>query len=247
MPVKTILYIISFFGLSLISIKGNSQNKMLIGYVYSQHDSLPLSRVNVYNTNQKTGAITSEKGRFFISYAPGDSLQISSVGYKTIWLKNVDSTYTVKVFMRIATFILDEVTIHNKQNMLDFQFKKNEKDFSDWAKRLNLPDVGYTPPEKRAEKIMDGIKSPLSALYSALSKTEKEKRAYYNLLQEDYFAAFVQSIYNKDAVRQATPLTNDEEIEAFMEFCKLNESFVINASQYDLLLAISNCYKSYKK
>jgi hypothetical protein len=247
MYIKSLKYLLIFF-LSLTSLKNYAQSKILIGYVYSHHDSLPMSRVNVYNVNQKVGAISSEKGRFFLNYAPGDSLQVSSVGYKTLFIKDIDSSYQVTFYMRIATFILDEVTIQNRNKYQDFQFKKNEKDFSDWAKRLNLPNSGYkAPPEKTFDRVLEGMSSPLSALYSAFSKVEKEKRAYHALLQDDYFAAFVSTIYNKEAVKNATPLIDDEEIERFMDFCKLSDGFVLNASQYDLLSAISNCYKAYKK
>jgi hypothetical protein len=52
--------------------------------------------------------------------------------------------------------------------------------------------------------------------------------------------------YNKKSIKRATNL-EDEYLDDFFLFCNINRAFVLNSSDYDLILAVRECADRFKK
>jgi hypothetical protein len=86
--------------------------------------------------------------------------------------------------------------------------------------------------------------SPLTAKYEAFSKAGTDMVKFEEFLAYAEKQKAVDRRYNRKVIRKVTSVPEDK-IDAFILFCKLDRDFVINAEDYDLLLAIKNCERKF--
>ena len=73
------------------------------------------------------------------------------------------------------------------------------------------------------------------------SKEAKSRQAYAEVMKKEK----AENRYNKKVVSNITGLKDEEEITAFMKFCPLNVKFILESTDYELYLAVRNCYVEY--
>ena len=99
--------------LLIISVSCYAQNRTLTGKIFDSYQS-PLSGVYVFNINTQKHTHTLENGSFSLSEsAPGDSLNIRLLGFKTknVLLKEEDFTKPVVIYLENKIFQLDELIL----------------------------------------------------------------------------------------------------------------------------------------
>ncbi|MBN2520677.1 MAG: hypothetical protein JXB17_09250, partial [Bacteroidales bacterium] len=57
----------------------------------------------------------------------------------------------------------------------------------------------------------------------------------------------VEKKYNKDIVAFITGINDERKVLDFMEFCKFSDDFILQSNDYQIYLAINNCYKEFCK
>ncbi len=87
------------------------------------------------------------------------------------------------------------------------------------------------------------LPGPFSLLYGQFSKEAKTKRlmAKLNILDK------VRTRYNPSVISRITGLKDEKEIQKLMDYCKLQDQFILNATDYELYAAIMSCYTEYSE
>lgn len=228
----------------------SQKNRTVYGKVQDIDSKKPINSVTVTNGRTKQRAVTNEKGDFFIWAATGDSILVSSVGYKSAGILWDGKSNEPVISMKLDAIALAEVVIKEKR------IENLEKEIQDF---LNNP---YGSKEIRQEILRNmakigGSSNPsqaggpavasisIDALYDLWSKEGKSNRKVADLKMEDARQFYIKLRYNALLIKHITNL-KDEELTDFMNFCKLNDDFVLRASDYDLTYEILKCYKEFK-
>lgn len=220
------------------------QDNIIKGSVLSSEDYSPLHNVHIVNLSANRGVVSGTDGKFIITAKPSDTLIFSSVGfYDTVFI--VESVREITVIMTPAVYPLGEVTILPYKTYAEFKqaFKNLETEnpmqfdgsyFSKGeARPSDKPGFGLT------------IDGPITALYNAFSREGKQRRNYERYVRESSVWEEVGRRYNVQIVRRITGIDDDMEAIKFMKYCKFDNQFVLESTQYELLLAVKQCYEAY--
>ena len=157
----------------------------------------------------------------------------------------------------LATYNLKEVTIWPYANNDEFKKAFKELQLPDDRVELNLPEVkvdsvptihlGGAKVFIKDAKLTMVREGPFTKLYEQYSKAGRERTAYRELLVKDANEKMVALKYNVAFVKNVTGIKDDDQAASLMEYCCLPEEFVLNANEYDLVLAVEDCYQEYIK
>lgn len=226
-----------------------AQQDYLKGKLLQQHDSVPIPNAHIINISQSRGTITHLDGVFTISAQTGDIILLQALGFfsDTIIVdQNMEKQPGENIFtLQRRVYELSEVKIYPyatfaefKQAFINFDNSKLEPEF-----KLVLPDVNYANIPETSGGVI--IKGPITALYNTYSRRGKQIAKYNELLARESVECQISKKYNPTIVSGLTKIQDPEELRKFMEFCKLNETFILNAKEFELYSAIYECFKEY--
>ncbi|OFY92443.1 MAG: hypothetical protein A3K10_16515 [Bacteroidetes bacterium RIFCSPLOWO2_12_FULL_31_6] len=252
--------IICFLILPLYNYAQTENNTItLSGIVFNKKDGLPVPKVSIMNYRTLDGVICTSRGYFEITIEKGDSLCFTSMGFDNYTLSfNENNLNNLKIYLTEATYNLKEITIWPYANKDEFRKAFKELKLpKELALDLHLPKINAIDTYSSYEAPISGMPSGLSggysiggafsALYEKYSKAGKERTAYKELLVKDSNKKMVALKYNADFVKKVTGIIDDEQAESLMDYCCLPEEFVLNNNEYDLVLAVQDCYAEYVK
>ena len=210
-----------------------SQDIIIQGIVYDKDSITPMPFAYVVNKNSSVGTLSDEKGNFSIRIKMGDTLSFSYLGYSvtklfTHTLKDSvkNASLNVKIFLKQKASELKSILI------VDHSFTKERKE--SYEQKIDEYHRGISSP----------MASPISAMYYAWSKKGKELQKLSVLFQQLLNDEIREHRLSPEKVRTITG--NDTlEVKGFMYYCYLPDQFVVSASDYELFLAVKNCYRSY--
>ena len=244
--VSLIFFIVTCFQLKAQEVM--QQEIQIDGVIINKEDNKPVPFVHVINIRNKTGTASNLQGRFSIIIKYSDTLVFSAIGFdkyifnlsERVETKQLDIT----IEMNTNSFELAPVSVFAykdemafKQAILDLEVN-NENNQA----RIQLPGVHYGVKSEVSPSILN----PLSYFYYKTSKRAKEERKY-KLLEKEYEGwKNIAEKYNPMIVQEVTGLQEDI-VEDFMNFCKLDNKYIEISTQYEIVIAINNCLKDYKK
>lgn len=209
------------------------------------HQDDPLSFATVTNLTTQNGVISNEEGFFYLTFQREDTIRISSVGYEPAVLYFGDTAqannYDLQIRMSDKTYELESVTV--------FAFKDAEsfkravlslKDLPDESSKIVIPG-SYDGPRQEPKSTP---LNPISYVFDRFSRRAKYERQARQAQQDYEYRKHLARKYNRDMVGEVTGLT-DKALDEFMIFCRFEEDFIERSSQYDLILAINQCYTDY--
>jgi hypothetical protein len=181
--------------------------------------------------------IGNRAGLFKANLSPTDSVQITAIGYETLFFLAKDiipekQDDTIQLFMRPKAYQLKDVTIvysNRRQDslaQLAAEFLKNDPLMNNYERVMNANE--------------GGLMSPLTALYMEYSKEGQDRRRFMEFVRHAEMLKQVDRRYNKKTIKRATGL-EDEYLDAYIVYCKLERSFILSSSDYDLILAMRQC------
>ncbi|AHW61920.1 hypothetical protein FH5T_11090 [Draconibacterium orientale] len=206
--------------------------------ILSSSDSSAVPYANIINHRTHSGTITNGDGIFTLEMLNIDSLEITSVGYKTFILK-VPSYYTgyemLTFYMDPVLYNVGEVTVEGEARQLDYFEHGNPTDLDP---TLRGDAFNEKPP------IIAALVSPLSfAQY--YGKREKRKRQ----VREDMAIMknwdMHSKNYNKEMVIKLTGL-NEAYADTFMMWFNGQNVLPYTASEYQVRESIVQYYKLFK-
>lgn len=238
-PYKKYLVLI-FCLVWLINLKAQ-QNKFYIkGFVVGADTNAPIPLANIHNITSQTRYITNRFGAFGINVLPTDTIEFSVIGYKTYllvctnYLKQGDVPIVIK---------LKRNYIKLKEVIVSGQKRKQDSLARVAAKRL------------RTDPLLNNYSTVLSIynasqggmLSSILASGNKKIQEYEKLLRlmEIYNEQIqVGEKYNIELVMRTTQL-DEKHARELMKYCEIPNYFVLNSNEYDIILAIKNCFKEF--
>lgn len=191
--------------------------------------------MNFFAMNMRSGVGTfgDRWSEFDMVVLSTDTIVVKSKGYVPLafCLKDSVSTpfklFTVKLFKE--SILLPEATVVTVRD-----FKEIEADIKKLEKKKTS---AYSSDYLK-------VQSPITALYEAFSKIEKEKRKVAELEFEDRKRELLKELLAK-YVKGDIFILSEEEFDDFITFAEPDMNFIKNASQYDLIMYFKSRYKEY--
>ncbi len=231
-------------GLPLIS---HSQVLLLSGKLLQKEGSQPIPNAHIINLSRSTGTVSLHDGSFLIHVQNGDQIRFQAVGFISETLiinENTNLTEVEKIiFLQKRIYELSEFRVVPYATYSEF--KQAFIDYRDTIEeyKLDLPELSLSE-EYRPQGGMV-VKGAITELYNTYSKRGKQIKKYNEVLEQEALAVKVNKKYNPRVVTLVTKLTDPKEIEEFMEFCNLNQFFILNAKEFELYQAIQDCFENY--
>ncbi|MCR9063444.1 MAG: carboxypeptidase-like regulatory domain-containing protein [Cytophagales bacterium] len=226
------------FILLLSSFTGVAQKQWSVfGKVINEKTLTPISSLTVTNKRTDHVVVTNEKGDFFIRAAEGDSLLITGIGYadKTVyWDKSLED-FTIK--LEQTAISLEEVVVKDKRSATIEREIKEFLENPHNAETMKRDIVGNIVRMSGSGGLGAGAGISIDALYDLWSKEGKNNRKAAELEYQDLKKFYTQLRFNKGKVAEITGL-KEPDLSEFMEYCKLGDEFILNASDYDLTYEI---------
>ena len=214
--------------------------------------SEPVQLAHVVNTNFSLATITDTLGYFRIRANPGDTIQISAIGY-TVTQYILDDyttgegTFTT-LYIKPFVYSIKQVSVNQLGSYDQFKQKFLRLTASDLPKGLHpsvmkdlnedLEGVGYSGPQ--------AIASPVTYFYMLWSKEGKSNRKLAEWMKQDEFADEIDYKFNAAMVSRVTGYEGPE-LNEFMEFCNFSRKFLLDANDYSIVEVILNKQKIYSK
>ncbi len=239
---KIIVFLIPLQGLGVFSTF--AQKSYVLGKAIDKMTGKPIQSATVVNKNTKQITKTSDNGNFLVRASKGDSIKISSVGYKIIGIAWDGETMEPIIEMRQDAIALHEVVVRDKR--LE-QVKKQIDEL------LNTPEASAKLKWKDISNLINTNTSTpgtigisIDGLYELFSKEGKSKRKLAAMKQEDLRKLLVEYRYNPEYISFVTKLKG-QELKNFMRFCNLPDNFVLSANDYDLTFEVYRCLEEFKR
>jgi hypothetical protein len=227
----------------------NAQLIQVSGYIYQRSDSsVALPDVAIINKRTKGGTKSSADGFYTILLAPGDSVEVSLLGFKTQKFTlpvNIGvSSFHKNVYMKDDYIILDPYAVNA------LTWKKFKEVFTamepvtekKWV-IIDKQETDKSPVNATPHLTLNG---PISWLYGKLSRKAKELDKLDDLRNgENKDVVSVQRITD-DYVMKATGLPK-EYVNPFLEYCHNDNYFYAQASDHDIMSRFESCLPGFKK
>ncbi|WP_372651551.1 hypothetical protein [Draconibacterium sp.] len=206
--------------------------------ILSSSDSSAVPYANIINHRTHSGTITNGEGIFTLEMLNIDSLEVTSVGYKTFILK-VPSYYTgyemLTFYMDPVLYNVGEVTVEGEARQLDYFDHGNPTDLDP---TLRGDAFNEKPP------IIAALVSPLSfAQY--YGKREKRKRQVREDMAIMKNWEMHSRNYNKEMVMKLTGL-NEAYADTFMMWFNGQNVLPYTATEYQVRESIVQYSKLFK-
>lgn len=193
----------------------------------------PLNHVMVINKRSNTGSFASVEGSFREIILRSDTLLISSVGYATQKICFKDSVgkkeFVVTIKLGTIQVKLKEVPIYPVKTL-------NEVD-------KQIKEIGVKETDTYTD--INALASPITYLYERFSKFERSKRLVAEMENDDRRRAVLKDLFRIYIKYDIIYLT-DEQFDEFIDYCKLSDAFIKNATQYELIKEIQQKFKGYE-
>lgn len=238
--------------LNSIAIPLHAQSDTVFCGQVKNVDQEQVDFAHVINRNTEKAVITKEDGSFCIQVSRMDTVMIKTLRYLTDTIIMHDSLLasTEKYIAELTerSYPISEVRIYPYRSYEEFKraFKNHDPD-----------PVGLNPKKEESVPMLEDddylkspgfiLNSPISFLYYQFSDKEKDKRNARKLYEEEKNNRIIEKKYNRDIIKQMTDLKSEKEITEFILFCQFDQSFVIHATEYEILSQIQDCYKRFKQ
>lgn len=209
----------------------------------------PVDFAHVINTKKGYANVSDSSGYFRILMTETDSIRISCIGYETrYWglpkTEIVDGKFNTGIFIIPKTYEIATVNIYKMRwnafvyKVMETEIEKdeNQKQLQVWFEKIineeelkslytNSRGVGFTIPFK--------------------TKQEKQLKLLEKIKREKELDELAEQKYNRELVHTITKLEG-EELDKFMDYCRFERSFILQKSNYELIVIISEIYDIYK-
>lgn len=243
------LYSFSGFSQELIDDLENTDIEMS-GEIINKEDGEFVPYVHIINLSTNQGTTSDLEGRFNISISKEDTLMFSSVGFDKYKLTfsdhEIDSdSYFIRILLDQSSYELSPVNIFAfkdeagfKQDILNMKLPEDSKP------KIVIPGSYGGPITSRDLNGGFSLGSPVSSVMNIFSKEAKELRKYEKVMKEYPRQKTINEKYNMEVVEQITGL-KDEDLNKFMLFCKISDDYILTANDYEIVVAVHNCYKEF--
>ncbi len=225
-------YFIFFVFCYCFTINASAQQLYTInGTVYKKSSPDRVAQVIITNLHTNTMMMSDDLGGFHIQAATGDTVLFKKPDYAAQYIV-VSNANDVNIFLQ-PIIMLNQVTIQD-------QSKKQE--LNDVLKQYKSVGGYYT----LTPSVWSILNSPLTGFYELFSSSANRARKFTAYTKEELEHQQVAKRYNKAIITKVTGVTDDKELEGFMDAFNPAYEDVKLWSDYDLVNYIKKSYAYYK-
>ncbi len=248
---KYLSWFMLFFLITMVSVYAQRETLSLDSLVMMQGQlrdvasGVPIPYAHILNTRYKRATVSDTLGFFTLPMHRNDTLFITAIGFEdtkftlpVFWPAN---HYSGVIYIKERVYHIEGVTVHGlgtyeqfKQKVLSLDLSKNKV-----IRMQTYYDKILTEEAIKYQKVSTGF------LFSLRSPEERSLKKLEKVLEEQKIRDKIKSKFNKAMVSQLTGLQGIQ-LERFMHYCDLPEDFILNASEYDILVRVKNIYENYK-
>ncbi|WP_017729901.1 hypothetical protein [Nafulsella turpanensis] len=242
---------IFFLFLTFFSLTGflQAQDKPFIleGRLLNAEDSSGIGFSHIINNESGLRTASDAEGYFRLPVNAGDTLLVSSVTFgqkKVLAPAKAGRLFIIRLAPNV--YELDEVVV----NSLPSEQKLKELLLS-----METPDGKPKPdlrlPEDLPVEVIEGtggvsVGGVFSGIAGRFSKKERGRKFLAEVEVKDTKKAYILTKYNRDIVKKITGLEDEEELDAFMQYCRLSENFLYEATEYEIHEAVLGYFKTFR-
>lgn len=247
MKSKLLLFFLMFYSPLLLLAQQQEEDAQMIrlsGTIVDTADQvIPFATISIANSGK--GVVSDEEGFFFIRFSKKDTVILSTVAHAPQYLYFGDTAttdnYDLKIRLSEQAYALENVTVFAFKD--EYAFKKAVLALDDLPEEEQITIPGsYNGPRK---EVKASPMNPVSFIADRLSKRARYEREAREKIDASKHSTMVAEKYNRDLVGKVTGL-KEEKLEEFMMFCRMKEVFVDRPNEYDVILAINQCYNDFK-
>lgn len=216
-----------------------AQGQMLTGWVIDQKEQMVIPQTHVINKTTMDGKLSDENGFFEIAIQLGDTIVFSNIAYQYYYFVYQDTNQPLQevlIEMKEQNYLLDEVSV------FAYELTTNKpKEMT-----LQKPRVPNNDELRQQKPIQASISNPAEFLYNLFGSKPRELRKLAALQKADAYRKKLEQSNNRTSVKQLTGLS-EEELEAFMFYCKFAPVRIRTMNDYEYLKSLQRCYRQYIK
>lgn len=214
--------------------------KMFSGAIIDSENGNALPHVYIENTSRKLLAESDNNGRFEIFVHKGDTLVFSSIGY--FWAKHIvtnDNNLTFKLTPQ--TYELNLITKLFPYSYEELSNKVLHMKPTDDTLNLNIPHEHYQPLNNHQPgQLSYTINGAITDLYNATNRHARNAMKAAELLSHKENILIMNHKFNKEIVMEMTHVPENY-FDKFIAFCDFSDDFLINTSDFQIIMTI--CWK----
>jgi len=209
---------------------------------------------HVINLTRRFGVVSDRSGRFIMPVKHGDSLMITHVSHIVRFVmidqEHLDTEGPYEIIMLPRVFELRELVVRPlPRTKLEFrqEFVNISLPPPPDSVQLRMPHIStmvYSGPEQGFGLVMKG---PFQTFYDLFSREARQIKKLERELNAIEIQQEIEKRYNHDLVFRLTGIQEHEQREELMQFCGIPVDFILNATDYDLCIAILRCYESFRE
>ena len=235
--------------LMVVALNSSAQQYVMIKGQVWDLSGRELVGAHAYNSTRHYGTFTNIDGIFFLVMVPGDSLQVTMVGYKPYRMK-VPHRLSADAYKLDVTLIGDTIMLRTAEIKpypatyaeLKKEFIKLRVPEEKILQRIQMPDVNYRSkyanPDGTGGLLLPG---PFSLLYNAFSKEGKELKKMNTILTANRLREQLLNVIPRQTLEKRFGIRSDDEIDAMMKKCGITSEFLQHTPEYRVIEFIMNC------
>lgn len=207
------------------------------GWVIDEKSEETVPGVHVINKTTLKGTTTDKDGYFELKLTKGDTIIFSNIAYKYFYFIFQDSSKQINdvvIRMEEQNYLLDEVSVFS------YELSTNKPK----EMPLRKPSIPKNSDIKDPEIMAAGLNNPAEFLYNLFGSKPRQLRKLAQLKAEDAYRDKLEESNNRTAVVKLTGLSQ-QELEAFMFYCKFARVNMSNLNDYEFLLSVQACFRQY--
>lgn len=249
-PIYKVLPIPVFIFMKALTITG--QVSYVHGRIMERDSRWPVYSALVENVSLHRWVSSDTSGCFHLPAVAGDTLVFSASGFYHRVEIVADSLLNTDVFrpfkMDPLVYPIREANVFALGTFDQFRHKFISLDLSkDKTENLrrNLQQESVTVARdayqnmQQKQKIGGGVGIPI------LTPQEKERKKLRAILATEDQKKQIYTKYNTDIIKKITGITGDDEILEFRTYCNFSDEFILNTSEYDLMVIIARKYEEF--
>ncbi|BDD03134.1 carboxypeptidase-like regulatory domain-containing protein [Aureibacter tunicatorum] len=241
--------------LSLSSYSEETKEDSLIsvqGRVYDAESMKPLVGVHVSASGMLKSVATDASGYFVLELNATDTLMLSHVGFQSIKIEpsriEISDEYflkqSIEVLTPVVVYALPENAEELKKALLSVNVPESEEEFNF---KIDAKVLMSLPSDLQNAQFSERKGSGNFGLPIGGNRMAKQEKKYQAILAKEKVWEGIGKKYNKTIVREVTGVRNDSIALDVMKFCDFKKEFLERTSEYQIIVAILNCYENYQE
>ncbi len=244
-----IVLMLSGIQLSAQSLPNGDDQVLISGQVLNETNNTPVPGVTISNTTAGKATASDGIGEFSIQVNQSDTLLFTALGFHNFSLPVSDSLLAVvarqdfiEVMLKEKSYELESVNVIAYRDAEAFKKAIIEVQLPEEETRQPIKIPGsYDGPRKPPQP-----SGPISFITQKIGKNARFEKKLREIKENYQRDKVVNSKFNRDLIAELTGL-QDKQLDDFMLYCELEDKFLLTSTEYDILVAINECYTEFQE